>query len=141
MAEIQYLLRRNYSLQGIELGEEPDGQWVSPEDYAALYAGVARRIADLKSPLKIGGPSLQNFEDQLLTWADASGNRSWMNRFLKYIRDITVPFDFFSFEFYPFDNVCADPAPQLLKIPERLGHDDGQPTQRRGACRHSVVHD
>jgi hypothetical protein len=121
MAEIQYLLRRNYSLQGIELGEEPDGQWVSPEDYAALYAGVARRIADLKSPLKIGGPSLQNFEDQLLTWADASGNRSWMNRFLKYIRDITVPFDFFSFEFYPFDNVCADPAPQLLKIPERLG--------------------
>ena len=121
MAEIQYLLRRNYSLEGIELGEEPDGQWVSPEDYAALYAGVARRIADLKSPLKIGGPSLQNFEDQLLTWADASGNRSWMNRFLKYVRGISVPFDFLSFEFYPFDNVCADPASQLLKIPKRLG--------------------
>ena len=121
MAEIQYLLRRNYSLERIELGEEPDGQWVSPEDYAALYAGVARRIADLKSPLKIGGPSLQNFEDQLLTWADASGNRSWMNRFLKYARGISAPFDFFSFEFYPFDNVCADPAPQLLKIPKRLG--------------------
>jgi hypothetical protein len=121
MAEIQYLLRRNYSLEGIELGEEPDGQWVSPEDYAALYAGVARRIADLKSPLKIGGPSLQNFEDQLLTWADASGNRSWVNRFLKYVRGISVPFDFLSFEFYPFDNVCADPASQLLKIPKRLG--------------------
>ena len=121
MAEIQYLLRRNYSLERIELGEEPDGQWVSPEDYAALYAGVARRIAELKSPLKIGGPSLQNFEDQLLTWADASGNRSWMNRFLKYVRGISAPFDFLSFEFYPFDNVCADPAPQLLKIPKRLG--------------------
>src|SRR5262245_60097722 len=120
VAEIQYLLRRNYSLEGIELGEEPDGQWASPEDYAALYAGVARRLGELKSPLKVGGPSLQNFEDQLLTWADASGNRSWMNRFLEYIRGAKVRFDFFSFEFYPFDNVCADPAPQLLKARERL---------------------
>jgi hypothetical protein len=120
-AEMQYLLRRNYNLEGVELGEEPDGQWVSPEDYAALYAGVARRLAELKSPLKVGGPSLQNFEDQLLTWADAAGNRSWMNRFLEYIRGAKVPFDFLSFEFYPFDNVCADPAKHLLEIPERLG--------------------
>jgi len=120
VAEIQYLLRRNYSLEGIELGEEPDGQWVSPEDYAALYVGVARRLADLKSPLKVGGPSLQNFEDQLLTWADASDNRSWMNRFLKYIRGARAPFDFLSFEFYPFDNICADPALHLLEIPQRL---------------------
>ncbi|MFL6504607.1 MAG: discoidin domain-containing protein [Candidatus Udaeobacter sp.] len=120
-AEIQYLLRRNYSLEGIELGEEPDGQWVSPEDYAALYAGIGRRLAALKSPLKVGGPSLQNFEDQLLTWADVAGNRSWMNRFLQYIRGAKVRFDFLSFEFYPFDNICADPAPHLLQIPERLG--------------------
>ena len=27
-------------------------------------------LAALKSPLKVGGPSLQNFEDQLLTWAE-----------------------------------------------------------------------
>jgi hypothetical protein len=133
VAEIQYLLRRNYGLEGIELGEEPDGQWVSPEDYAALYTGVARRLAELNAPLKIGGPSLQNFEDQLLTWADASGNRSWMNRFLEYIRGAKVRFDFCSFEFYPFDNVCADPAPHLLQIPKRLGaimdslHRDGVP--------------
>ena len=120
-AEIQYLLRRHYSLEGIELGEEPDGQWVSPEDYAALYAGLARRLAALKSPLKVGGPSLQNFEDQPLTWADAAGNRSWMNRFLQYIRGAKVRFDFLSFEFYPFDNICADPAPHLLQIPGRLG--------------------
>jgi hypothetical protein len=121
VAEIQYLLRRNYSLEGIELGEEPDGQWVSPEDFAALYAGVARLLAELKSPLKVGGPSLQSFEDQLLTWANASGNRSWMNRFLEYIRGTKVRFEFLSFEFYPFDNICADAAPHLLEIPERLG--------------------
>src|SRR5262245_55882969 len=120
VAEIKYLLRHNYALQGIELGEEPDGQWASPEDYAALYTGVARRLTALDSRLKLGGPSLQNFEDQLLTWADASGNRSWMNRFLKYVRVTGVPFDFFSFEFYPFDNICANPAPHLLKIPKRL---------------------
>jgi hypothetical protein len=134
VAEINYLLWRNYSLEGIELGEEPDGQWASPEDYAALYAGVARRLAALTPQLKLGGPSLQNFEDQLLTWSDASGNRSWMNRFLKYVRDAKVRFDFLSFEFYPFDNVCVNPAPHLLQIPKRLGammaslRRDGVPT-------------
>ncbi len=119
-AEINYLLRRNYNLEGVELGEEPDGQWCSPEDYATLYSGVARRIAALNPQLKLGGPSLQNFEDQLLTWADASGNRSWMNRFLKFIRGAGARFDFFSFEFYPFDNICAEAAPQLLEVPKRL---------------------
>ena len=120
-AEINYLLRRHYNLEGIELGEEPDGQWCSPQDYAALYAGVARRLTALNPRLKLGGPSLQNFEEQLLTWADASGNRSWMNRFVKYVRDASVQFDFFSFEFYPFDNICAPAPPQLLEIPSRLG--------------------
>jgi hypothetical protein len=133
-AEINYLLRRNYDLEGIELGEEPDGQWASPEDYAALYNGVARRLAPLNPHLKLGGPSLQNFEDQLLTWPDATGNRSWMNRFLKCVQSARMPFDFFSFEFYPFDNICADAAPQLLEIPKRLGQmmtslrADGVPT-------------
>ena len=133
-AEISYLLRRQYPLEAVELGEEPDGQWASPEDYAALYTGVARRLAALNPRLKLGGPSLQNFEEQLLTWPDAAGNRSWMNRFLKCVRSAGVPFDFFSFEFYPFDNICADAAPQLLQTPKRLGEmitslrADGVPT-------------
>src|SRR6267378_4478769 len=133
-AEISYLLKEQYPLEGIELGEEPDGQWASPEDYAAVYSGVARRLAALNPRLKLGGPSLQNFEGQLLTWPDASGNRSWMNRFLKYVHNARCPFDFFSFEFYPFDNICADAAPQLLQTPKRLGammtslRADGVPT-------------
>jgi hypothetical protein len=133
-SEINYLLRRQYPLEGIELGEEPDGQWASPEDYAALYAGVARRLSALNPGLKHGGPSLQNFEEQLLTWPDEAGNRSWMHRFLNYIHAARCPFDFFSFEFYPFDNVCADAAPQLLQTSKRLGammnslRADGVPT-------------
>ena len=119
VAEINYLHSRSYRLEGIELGEEPE--WVSPEDYAALYAGVGRRLAALNPTLKLGGPSVQRFEERLLTWADTSGNRSWMNRFLEYVRTAGVPFDFFSFEFYPFDNICEDPAPHLLEIPKRLG--------------------
>src|SRR4029077_11577943 len=119
-AEIKYLLKRQYPLEGIELGEEPDGQWTSPEDYAALYAGVAHRLSGLSPNLKLGGPSLQNFELQLLTWPDVAGNRSWMNRFLNYIRAAGCRFDFFSFEFYPFDDICSDAAPQLLEIPKRL---------------------
>ena len=131
-AEINYL--RQYPLEGVELGEEPDGQWASPEDYATLYTGVARRLAALNPLLKLGGPSLQNFDGQLLTWPDASGNRSWMNRFLNYIHAAGCQFDFFSFEFYPFDNICADAAPQLLQTPMRLGEmmtslrADGVPT-------------
>ena len=120
VAEVKYLLQRQYPLEGVELGEEPDGQWIAPEDYAALYSMVAVRLRALSSQLKIGGPSLQNFESQLLTWPDASGNRSWMNRFLNRIQVNKSPFDFFSFEYYPFDNICADAAPQLLEVPDRL---------------------
>jgi hypothetical protein len=133
-AEVKYLLKRQYPLEGIELGEEPDGQWAAPEDYATLYAGVAQRLSALSANLKLGGPSLQGFESQLLTWPDASGNRSWMNRFLNYIRTAGSRFDFFSFEFYPFDDICSDAAPKLLEIPKRLGavmaslRADGVPT-------------
>jgi hypothetical protein len=133
VAEIKYLLARKYPLEGVELGEEPDGQWASPEDYAVLYVATAKRLRNLSSKLKIGGPSLQNFDAHLLTWPDQSGNRSWMNRFLRFVSD--SPFDFFSFEYYPFDEVCADAALQLLEVPRRLLamlsslHEDGVPSE------------
>src|SRR5437868_750122 len=135
VAEINYLLARKYRLEGVELGEEPDGQWASPEDYAALYVATAGRLRNLSSKLKIGGPSLQNFDAHLLTWPDQSGNRSWVNRFLRFVQANHSPFDFFTFEYYPFDNVCADAAPQLLEVPRRLQemlsglHDDGVPAE------------
>src|SRR4029079_372984 len=134
VAEIQYLLARKYLLEGVELGEEPDGQWTSPEDFAALYVATARHLRSLSAELKLGGPSLQNFDSHLLTWPDKSGNRFWMNRFLRALRAAESPFDFCSFEYYPFDDVCGDAVPQLLEIPQRLRamlsslHDDGVPS-------------
>ena len=121
MAEVNYLIGRGYSIEQIELGEEPDGQWVAPEHFAMLYRAVAQRIRKKHPKLQLGGPSLQSFESQLLTWPDASGNRSWMNRFLRELASDRSPFDFFSFEYYPFDDICSgSPRQQLLEVPSRL---------------------
>lgn len=120
VAEIKYLLARGYKLAGLELGEEPDGQWVSPEDFGSLYAALANQVRKLDAQIKLGGPSLQSFESHLLTWQDPAGNRFWMNRFLKHLSSKHAPFDFFSFEYYPFDEICDDAAPQLPEIPARL---------------------
>jgi hypothetical protein len=136
VAQVKYLLARGYSIEQIELGEEPDGQWVAPEDYATLYLQTARQLQKLNSPLKLGGPSLQGFQSHLLTWPDAAGNRFWMQRFLRCVRNGRGPFDFFSFEFYPFDDVCThSTSQQLQQIPSLLGavisslRSDGVPSE------------
>jgi len=36
-AEIAYLKKRGYPISYVEMGEEADGQFMLPEDYAALY--------------------------------------------------------------------------------------------------------
>jgi hypothetical protein len=58
-----------------------------------------------------------------------------MNRFLRDVQAEGCPFDFFSFEYYPFDDICSDAAPQLLEVPKRLAsmisslRKDGVPSQ------------
>lgn len=45
-AEVRYLENHKYPVSYIEMGEESDGQYMQPEDYAALYlqyATVLRR--------------------------------------------------------------------------------------------------
>ncbi len=135
IAEINYLLKRGYSFDQVELGEEPDGQWVTPEDYAALYLQAARQLQPLSPRLKLGGPSLQGFLSHLLTWPDAEGNRFWLQRFLRTVRNAHGPFDFMSFEFYPFDDVCTrSTSTQLRQTSSLLAgvmsslHEDGVPS-------------
>ena len=127
--ELQFLRSRGYPIEGIELGEEPDGQRVTPEDYAALYLQFATALHAVDPRARLGGPSWQNLlNDPVTIWPDRAspGTRStWIGRFLDYIdaRHRTSDFRFFSFEWYPFDNVCADPAPNLAAAPGMLVRD------------------
>jgi hypothetical protein len=119
-AEVSYILRRGYNVNEIELGEEPDGQWVAPEDYAALYLQTAQRLRRESQRLKLGGPSLQSFEDQLLAWPDSNQDRSWMHRFLQRIQSEHQDLDFVSFEYYPFDEICESTPRNLEEVGPRL---------------------
>jgi hypothetical protein len=111
--EIRFLQKRGIKVTHVEMGEEPDGQNVSPEDYAALY----RRWAKALDPsLKLGGPAFQSTRDYVAFWPDARGRTSWIARLLDALGD--ARFDFFSFEWYPVDDVCSDPQQNLVEAPQ-----------------------
>jgi len=134
-AEVRFLRSRRYAVRQIEMGEEPDGQNVSPEDYAALYLKWAEAIHAVDPTLRLGGPAFQSTRDRIAYWPDARGRTSWMGRFLDVLRarNRLGDFNFFSFEWYPFDKACEPVEPQLLSAPKILRRvlkqwrDDGVP--------------
>ena len=119
--EIRYLRVRGYKFDRVELGEEPDGQYITPEDFGALYLQWASAIHRVDPNIKLGGPSFQ----EILKDPDAPvsrGNSAWMRRFLDYLkrRGRASDYTFFSFEWYPFDDVCEAAAPQLARAPRLM---------------------
>ena len=121
--ELRFLSARGYAYDRVELGEEPDGQYVTPEDYASLYLRWARALHDVAPRATLGGPSFQSPESQtMMAWPEDSAGAPWMTRFLSALRrrNRVADFGFLSFEWYPFDDVCASTAPQLASAPGRL---------------------
>ncbi len=107
-AEIKYLKTRGYPVERIEMGEEPDGQFVNPEHYAALYLLFEKAIHKVNPALQLGGPSLQDIEQSQVPGRIEFGKAGWMGRFLKYLklRGQLNKFAFFSFEWYAFPDDC-----------------------------------
>jgi len=120
--EIRYLHARGFKFDRVELGEEPDGQYTSPEDFGALYLQWASAIHAVDPSLQIGGPSFQEIQPGDEPLAERLGNSAWFERFQRYLRarGRAKDFSFFSFEWYPFDDVCQPVAAQLASATNML---------------------
>jgi len=122
-AEIAYLKNRGYAVGYVELGEEADGQFALPEDYAELYIQAARAIHKVWPGLKLGGPSFTGENQDIETWPDENGKTSWTGRFIDYLKSHNAMDElaFFSFEHYPYDP-CRIPWGSLYDEPELVSH-------------------
>jgi len=132
--QIAYLKARGYPISYVEMGEEPDGQYMLPEDYGALYLQWAAALHRLDPKLKLGGPVFEGVNEDILVWPDAQGRTSWMGRFLAYLKAHSRLQDlsFMSFEHYPYDP-CTIQWDDLYDEPTLISHilqvwrDDGLP--------------
>jgi hypothetical protein len=120
-AEVRYIERRGWPVRQVELGEEPDGQFIRPEDYADLYLETARAIRAVDPALQLGGPSLQG--PLTGSWPDPEAGEGWAARFVAELkaRGALGELQFFSFEFYAFEDACRPPGPLLREATRKLG--------------------
>lgn len=133
-AQMSYIKKRGYPVSKIEMGEEPDGQYMQPEDYAALYLQFATALHRVDPSFKLGGPVFEGVTEDIKVWPDAQGRTSWLGRFLDYLKAHNRIQDlaFMSFEHYPYDG-CETPWKNLYQEPQLITHimkvwrDDGLP--------------
>jgi len=114
-ALIRYIKARGYPIRGVELGEEPDGQLMSGIDYADLYIQAADAVHKVDPRLKLGGPSLQDaIADAFM---EDETDKSFTSQFIHRLkaRGRLRDLNFFTFERYPFDNMCAPLGDLLVK--------------------------
>jgi hypothetical protein len=121
LALIKYLKAKKYPVHELEMGEEPEGQLVSPTDYAALYFFLGQKLKIVDPLLRLGGPgfaAISSTPDDSSTFSESD----WTRLFLDYLkkRGAIHLFNFFTFEWYPFDDLCEPAAPQLSRAPEML---------------------
>jgi hypothetical protein len=104
-AQIAYIKKRGYPIGWIEMGEEPDGKRMLPEDYAALYIQWATALHKVDPALKLGGPVFEGINADIKVWPDSQGRTSWIGRFVGYLRSHGRLNDlsFASLEHYPFE--------------------------------------
>jgi hypothetical protein len=135
-SELAYLEKRGYPISYVEMGEEPDGQFMLPEDYAALYLQWATALHRVDPKLKLGGPVFTGVNEDIKAWPDARGRTSWLERFLDYLKTHNRMKDlaFVSFEHYPFppcDINWTDlyREPQLVEGILKIWRQDGVPAE------------
>lgn len=121
-AEIRYLTARGYPIERVELGEEPDGQFIDAEHYAQLYLEFVDQLRSINPKLQFGGPSMQDIEQTQVPGRIEFGKGGWLGRFVTYLKDRRrlKDFAFFSFEWYPFSDDCDRPGAQLQDAPVML---------------------
>jgi hypothetical protein len=117
-AELRFLRSRGYRVGRLELGEEPDEQWGAAEDYGALYLEWVDALHAIDPALQVGGPSLVADSST----PDPDSHSPFVPRLFAYLnaRRRLKDFSFFSFEWYPFDDVCDPIAPQLAQAADLL---------------------
>ena len=133
-AQMAYIRKRGYPVSYLEMGEEPDGQYMLPEDYGALYLQFATSLHRVDPNFKLGGPVFEGVTEDIKVWPDSKGRTSWLGRFVDYLREHNRLQDlsFMSFEHYPYDG-CETPWENLYQEPTLITHimrvwrDDGLP--------------
>jgi hypothetical protein len=116
------------------MGEEPDGHFMNPEDYASMYIQFAAALHRVDPKLKLGGPIFTGVNKDIEIWPDASGQTSWTGRFINYLKSHNEldQLAFFSFEHYPFEpgkiqwsNLYDEP--KLMTGIMKIWREDGVP--------------